>query len=208
MCISYDRLRRALPVCALALALVGCEAKRDLGVRAASSERAAQSPLPDPLPRAEGTEKQRGPLVVFLGDSLAAGLHLPAEQAFTALIQRQPQSEGNARIAVRITNSGLRMNRMIEDLLDFTRIRLGQGLPIEPTSIDLAEIARSVADEIGSRADDRRVVLEHTGGIRGWAGDSPLIHLDTAKIRALGWAPTASIREAVVKTLEWLEENR
>jgi UDP-glucose 4-epimerase len=49
--------------------------------------------------------------------------------------------------------------------------------------------------------------LEHTGGIRGWAGDSPLIHLDTAKIRALGWAPTTSIREAVVKTLEWLEAN-
>ena len=48
-------------------------------------------------------------------------------------------------------------------------------------------------------------MLEHTGGIRGWAGDSPLIHLDTAKIRSLGWAPTVSIREAVVKTLEWLE---
>ena len=32
--------------------------------------------------------------------------------------------------------------------------------------------------------------LEHTGGKRGWAGDSPLIHLDCTKIRALGWAPT------------------
>jgi UDP-glucose 4-epimerase len=48
-------------------------------------------------------------------------------------------------------------------------------------------------------------VLEHTGGVRGWAGDSPLIHLDTKKIRSLGWAPTVNIREAVVKTLEWLE---
>jgi UDP-glucose 4-epimerase len=48
-------------------------------------------------------------------------------------------------------------------------------------------------------------VLEHTGGVRGWAGDSPLIHLDTSKIRSLGWAPTVNIREAVVKTLEWLE---
>jgi UDP-glucose 4-epimerase len=48
-------------------------------------------------------------------------------------------------------------------------------------------------------------VLEHTGGERGWAGDSPLIHLDTAKIRALGWAPSVTIREAVIKTLEWLD---
>jgi UDP-glucose 4-epimerase len=49
-------------------------------------------------------------------------------------------------------------------------------------------------------------VLEHTGGIRGWAGDSPLIHLDTTKIRSLGWEPTVNIREAIVKTLEWLSE--
>jgi UDP-glucose 4-epimerase len=48
-------------------------------------------------------------------------------------------------------------------------------------------------------------VLEHTGGERGWAGDSPLIHLDTAKIRSLGWAPSLTIRESVVKTLEWLD---
>ena len=50
-------------------------------------------------------------------------------------------------------------------------------------------------------------VLEHTGGVRGWAGDSPLIHLDTAKIRALGWEPTVGIRDAVIKTLEWLEAH-
>jgi UDP-glucose 4-epimerase len=48
-------------------------------------------------------------------------------------------------------------------------------------------------------------VLAHTGGERGWAGDSPLIHLDTTKIRALGWAPSLTIRESVTKTLEWLE---
>jgi UDP-glucose 4-epimerase len=48
-------------------------------------------------------------------------------------------------------------------------------------------------------------VLAHTGGERGWAGDSPLIHLDTTKIRALGWAPSLTIREAVIKTLEWLD---
>ncbi len=49
--------------------------------------------------------------------------------------------------------------------------------------------------------------LEYTGGTRGWAGDSPLIHLDCARIRALGWAPTLSIREAVIRTLEWLDSN-
>lgn len=49
--------------------------------------------------------------------------------------------------------------------------------------------------------------VEHTGGRRGWAGDSPLILLDCARIRALGWAPTLTIREAVQRTVAWLEAN-
>lgn len=46
--------------------------------------------------------------------------------------------------------------------------------------------------------------LVHSGGARGWVGDSPFIYLDCAKIRALGWAPKLSIREAVVATLRYL----
>ena len=49
--------------------------------------------------------------------------------------------------------------------------------------------------------------LDYAGGSRGWAGDSPLIHLDCSRIRALGWAPTLTIREGIVRTLEWLEAN-
>jgi UDP-glucose 4-epimerase len=49
--------------------------------------------------------------------------------------------------------------------------------------------------------------LEHTGGRRGWQGDSPLIHLDTARIRSLGWAPRLSIREALVRTLQWFDAH-
>ncbi len=49
--------------------------------------------------------------------------------------------------------------------------------------------------------------IEHTGGRRGWAGDSPLIHLDCTKIRALGWSPSLSIEEAIVRTLDWFEAN-
>jgi UDP-glucose 4-epimerase len=47
--------------------------------------------------------------------------------------------------------------------------------------------------------------IEKTGGDRGWAGDSPLIHLDTQKIRSLGWTPTLTIQEAIVRTLDWFE---
>ena len=49
--------------------------------------------------------------------------------------------------------------------------------------------------------------LEYTGGERGWVGDSPFIFLDCRKIRALGWAPKVSIREGVIRTLEYLLAN-
>jgi UDP-glucose 4-epimerase len=49
--------------------------------------------------------------------------------------------------------------------------------------------------------------VEHTGGRRGWAGDSPLILLDCSRIRALGWEPTLTIPEAIVRTLGWFADN-
>ncbi len=50
-------------------------------------------------------------------------------------------------------------------------------------------------------------VLHYTGGERGWIGDSPFIFLDTTKIRSLGWKPKLSIREGIIKTLDYLVAN-
>jgi UDP-glucose 4-epimerase len=47
--------------------------------------------------------------------------------------------------------------------------------------------------------------IEYTGGSRGWTGDSPLIQLDTTRIRALGWRPRLTIAQSVQRTLEWLD---
>jgi UDP-glucose 4-epimerase len=49
--------------------------------------------------------------------------------------------------------------------------------------------------------------LDYAGGKRGWAGDSPLIHLDCARIRAAGWEPQLTIREGLHTTLEWFDAN-
>lgn len=50
--------------------------------------------------------------------------------------------------------------------------------------------------------------LEYTGGERGWIGDSPFIFLDTTRIRSLGWKPALTIREGVLKTVDWLAANK
>ena len=49
--------------------------------------------------------------------------------------------------------------------------------------------------------------IRYGGGERGWIGDSPFIFLDCSRIRALGWAPQLNIREGIVRTLEFLQEN-
>jgi UDP-glucose 4-epimerase len=49
--------------------------------------------------------------------------------------------------------------------------------------------------------------LAYTGGDRGWVGDNPFIFLDCSRIRTLGWKPKLSIREGIVRTLQYLRAN-
>ncbi len=72
------------------------------------------------------------------------------------------------------------------------------------------------SDETAIVADSVRIICEHLGltpeieylgGRRGWTGDSPLIHLDTTRIRGLGWAPRLTIPQAIERTLDWFDAN-
>ena len=72
-------------------------------------------------------------------------------------------------------------------------------------------------DEYVEVNDSVKVITQHLGldprctyegGDRGWIGDNPFIFLDCSRMRSLGWLPTYSIREGILKTLKWLEQNR
>ncbi len=76
-----------------------------------------------------------------------------------------------AEVARRIRASATRMERMIVQLLDFTRIRLGGGIPVERADADWGEIARGAIDEIVDLCG-RRVLLEVVGDVAGrWDPD-------------------------------------
>jgi UDP-glucose 4-epimerase len=66
----------------------------------------------------------------------------------------------------------------------------------------LAESVATITAQMGLAP-----ALDYAGGARGWPGDSPLIHLDCSRIRALGWAPTLSIRDSIVRTVAWFDAN-
>jgi UDP-glucose 4-epimerase len=69
--------------------------------------------------------------------------------------------------------------------------------------LTVRQMAAIILDEMGL-AD---VHLDFTGGVRGWLGDSPLVHLDTSAMKAIGWGPRVPIDAGVRQTVRFLLEN-
>ena len=68
--------------------------------------------------------------------------------------------------------------------------------------VDVRQSIAVICQELGLQPE-----LKFTGGNRGWIGDNPFIFLDTKKVRATGWKPALTIREALIRTLQWLQSN-
>jgi signal transduction histidine kinase len=62
-----------------------------------------------------------------------------------------------SEIASTIVDSGSRMSTLINNLLDFTRTRLGQSLPVKKEKIDLALICRQTVAELAAAHPERTV---------------------------------------------------
>jgi UDP-glucose 4-epimerase len=50
--------------------------------------------------------------------------------------------------------------------------------------------------------------IKYTGGQQGWIGDNPFIYLDTQKICSLGWKPSLTIQQGVIRTLSFLQDHK
>ncbi len=73
----------------------------------------------------------------------------------------------HTELLARAVRSAHRMNEMIDDLLDFTRSRLGSGVVIEPRETDLTIVAREAVEEMEVAYPDRTFVLECHGECTG-----------------------------------------
>jgi PAS domain S-box-containing protein len=59
------------------------------------------------------------------------------------------------RVAGRMSRAAQRMTRMIDQLLDFTRARLGEGIPVQRQAADLREICSAVVEEFDAQQPSR-----------------------------------------------------
>ena len=90
--------------------------------------------------------------------------------ALLAVPEDNPQRRG--RVVARIMNSAQRMERMIGDLLDLTRARLGGSIPLNRRPADLQQVCEEAMIEIRAGQPDAVVRLEASGDLRGeWDAD-------------------------------------
>jgi UDP-glucose 4-epimerase len=68
--------------------------------------------------------------------------------------------------------------------------------------IEVDDSIRWISETLGVQPQ-----IHYTGGDRGWIGDNPFIFLDTSRIRALGWTPKLTIREGIIRTVEFFRTN-
>ncbi len=76
-------------------------------------------------------------------------------------------SEKVTRPLSRILTSSARMSRMIEQLLDFTRVRVGHGIPLTRAQHDLMPLIRQVMDELEDASPEWRLTLQGYGDTCG-----------------------------------------
>ncbi|NUP06530.1 MAG: sensor histidine kinase [Polyangiaceae bacterium] len=168
----------------------------DNGIRLAATtiHTAAQAEL------AESEEKLREQMafqdrfMAILGHDLRTPLNA-VSMGVTFLLKHADLPEGHASLLRRAASSAARMARMINDVLDLARTRIGQKFPIEPVdATDLGTVCESVVDEFRAAKPERGIEVETTGTLVGnW--DPDRLHQAIANLigNAIDYSPPESI---------------
>jgi signal transduction histidine kinase len=87
------------------------------------------------------------------------------------LLQDQALPSKALKVGLRIFNSSKRMDAIVRDLLDFSTSHLGDGIPVDPNTVDLSEICHAVVEEAKTFHPDRKIDLVIDGDLTGaWDG--------------------------------------
>jgi len=119
----------------------------------------AHEPARPPTPAPTPAPTVSGPKVAFLGDSISAGLHLPGDQAFPAVVQRTLAARGrsfellNAGLSGDTTAGGLRRVDWIlkqQPALVVVELGANDGMRGQPVA-DIEQNLRAIVERIRAR---------------------------------------------------------
>jgi signal transduction histidine kinase len=88
------------------------------------------------------------------------------------LLLDETLSTPSVKAIVNIQRSVTRMRRMVDDLLDFARIRLGDTLPITVSPQDAGRLCSNACDEVSASYPQASIDVNLDGDLKGdWDGD-------------------------------------
>ena len=83
------------------------------------------------------------------------------------MLETQELKEPHLTLVGRIARGATRMNHLVGDLLDFTRSRLGGGIPVSRAPMSMGKVVHDVVDEIKAAHPGRTVQVDARGGLEG-----------------------------------------
>lgn len=112
-------------------------------------------------------DQSRDMFLAILGHDLRNPLNSIAMTAQLLPRLDRHDAESIGECAAQISTSADVMARMISDLLDYTRTRLGAGMPVSPAPMDLGTLCRELFEEYRTAHPNRPIRFRCDGDLRG-----------------------------------------
>lgn len=114
-------------------------------------------------------EQNRNLLLGMLGHDMRSPLQ--AIQVTASCLALLNAGEQVSKAASRLIRSGARMQGLLDDLTQFNRTKLGLGINVTPTDVNLADVLADEVDELRAIHPDRQIELNVSGDLQGdWDG--------------------------------------
>jgi signal transduction histidine kinase len=114
-------------------------------------------------------DQNRNLLLGMLGHDMRSPIQ--AIQVTALYLAALNAGERVSEAAGRLIRSGARIQALLDDLTDFNRTKLGLGINITPTGVNLADVLADKLDELRAIHPDRHIELHVSGDSQGvWDG--------------------------------------
>ncbi|AFE08235.1 response regulator/sensor histidine kinase [Corallococcus coralloides DSM 2259] len=125
-------------------------------LRQQALELAERRRVEEELQRATELEQQ---LVGIVGHDIRTPLAAILTTA-NAQLSRELLPDAQRKAFERVARGGERIQRIVDQLLDFTRARVGGGIPVVPGAGDLNELCRKLVDELRAAKPERSILCD------------------------------------------------
>ena len=111
-------------------------------------------------------DKSKEMFLAILGHDLRSPIGAVLTSA-KFMLETKDLEEPHLTLTTRIVSATTRMNHMVGALLDFTRSRLGGGIPIVPRTMNMGKLVHDVVNELTAAKPDRKIEVHARGALNG-----------------------------------------